>query len=274
LKTLSSEAPRGAPARFVEGAAIGIALWSILFCFQLLPGLTADTWGVIVFALVGMAANVTRLRSALIAVLIVGATMVVLTTQTSLSNVVASRWVRQDRFPAAPLAAVVVLSASVNPNSTMNSDALDNLLSGLQLIRDGRAQTLVTTTVEQKFPRGSVSSRVDQSRVLALLGNETKWLQTAPTESTRDEALKSAQLLLPLGARQIAVVAAPMHTRRACSAFEAVGFAVTCVPALARSPGGGNPGPWPADQLHVTGAWIYELFGTLKYRSAGWLRKA
>lgn len=261
-------------ARVLEGGAIGIALWCVFFSFQLLPGLTADTWGVTLFAIAGMVADATRFRRALVVTLIMAAALVVLVTQTSLSNAVASRWVREDPLPSTPLAAVVVLSAGVNPNATMGSDALDHLLFGLDLIRRGKATALVTTTVEQRFPRGLVSSLVDQARVVALLGNQVKWLRTAPTGTTRDEAVKSAELLMPLGIRRIALVTAPMHTRRACSTFEAVGFTVTCVPALVRSPGGWHPAPWPADRLRVFGEWIYETVGTLKYQSAGWLKKA
>lgn len=252
---------------------MGIALWCVFFSFQLLPGYAADTWGVILFAIAGMIADVTRLRRALIVILIMSAAVVLLVTQTSLSNVIASRWVRHDLFPSTPARAVVVLSASVNPNATMSSEALDHLLFGLELIREARANALVTTTVEQRFPRGLVSSRTDQSRVLALLGSQVKWLRTAPTKSTRDEAVKSAELLIPLGIRQIALIAAPMHTRRACSAFEAVGFTVTCVPALVRSSGGWDPAPWPADRLRVFGEWVYEAVATLKYQGAGWLKK-
>jgi hypothetical protein len=78
-------------------------------------------------------------------------------------------------------------------------------------------------------------------------------------------------LLIPQGIRRIAVVAAPLQTRRACSAFEAVGFSVTCIPALSRSPGGGIPGYWPRDRLTLFGDWVYEVLGTAKYRARGWL---
>jgi uncharacterized SAM-binding protein YcdF (DUF218 family) len=139
------------------------------------------------------------------------------------------------------------------------------------MVREGKASALVTTTVEQKFPGKLVSSAVDQARIMALAGSQVRWLRTVPTGSTRDEAVRSAELLMPLGIRRIAVVAAPMHTRRACATFEAVGFMVTCVPSVVRSPGGANPGPWPADRLHVFGDWVYEVLATLKYRTAGWL---
>lgn len=256
--------------RLFEGAALGIALWCILFSFQLLPAFFADTWGVLIFGISGIAANA-AFRRALVATLAIAAAVVVVVTLTPLTNAIASRWVRGDRFPSTPVAAVVVLSGTVNPNTTMGGDALDNMLFGLQLVRDGRANAVVTTTVEQKFPGKWVSSAVDQARIMALLGSQVRWLRTAPTVSTRDEAVRSAELLMPLGIRRIAVVAAPMHTRRACSTFEAVGFTVTCTPSLVRSPGAGNPGPWPADRLHVFGEWVYEIVATLKYRAAGWL---
>jgi uncharacterized SAM-binding protein YcdF (DUF218 family) len=269
-----SEAMRGdrlaTIGRLLEGAALGIALWCILFSFQLLPTFFADTWGVLIFGIAGIAADAAFHR-ALVGMLVIGAAVVAIVTLTPLTNALASGWVRSDRFSSTPVDAAVVLSGTVNPNTTMGANALDNMLFGLQLVHDGRANALVTTTVEQKFPGKSVSSAVDQARIIALLGSRVKWLRTAPTGSTRDEALRSAELLMPLGIRRIAVVAAPMHTRRACSTFEAVGFTVTCTPALVRSPGAGNPGPWPADRLHVFGDWVYEIVATLKYNTAGWL---
>ncbi len=260
-------------ARILEGASIGIAMWCILLALRLLPGFTADTPGVLLFAVLGAVVSATPLRAALLATVVVGVVLILVVTETSISNVVASRWLREDRYPNAAVDAAVALSASVNPNGTMSSEALDNVLTGLALVREGKAKTLVTTTVDERFPGGLVSSRPDQSRIVGLFGGQDKWLSTPPTQSTRDEAIKSAQILLTRGVRRIAVVTAPMHTRRACSAFEAVGFAVTCVPALARAPGGKDPGPWPADRLRVFGDWAYEIAATFEYRSRGWLAR-
>jgi uncharacterized SAM-binding protein YcdF (DUF218 family) len=258
-------------ARTIEGGAIGVALWCILFIFQLLPAIAADTPGVLLFGIAGVAIGVSRLRRSLLVILAVGAAMVVVVTQTSVSNVVASRWIREDQFPDSAVAAVVVLSAGVNANATISGEALDHLITGLELIRAGKATVLVTTTVEQKFPAGVVTSTVDQSRIVALFGGQVQWLRTPPGNSTREEALGSATLLMPRGIRRIAIVASPMHTRRACSTFEGVGFEVTCVPARVRSPGGRGPASWPADRLSVFGDWMYEVAATAKYRANGWL---
>jgi len=248
-----------------------VALWCMLFSMQLLPGFTSDTWGVLVFAAIGVGARAVHAEGILIAALILFAIVVLVVTQTSLANVVAHRWARQDPFPAQALDAVVVLSGGDNPDTTMTSGALDNLLTGLQLIRDGRSSVLVTTTTEQRFPGGVIQSVVDQSRVIAQFRGAGRWLRTRTTTSTRDEALGSAQLLMPMSAVHVAVVADPMHTRRACAAFEKVGFKVSCVAARVRSDGGPDPAPWPRDRLRVFGDWIYEVLATLEYRARGWI---
>lgn len=254
-----------------NGAASGIALWCILFSFQLVAGFVADTWGVLLFSIAGAIAGATRLRPLLTGLLIFSAAIVLIVVLSPISTVIAHRWVRADPIPDRPLSAVVALSGGVNPDGTMTGSAIDNLLSAIALFRGGRALTLVTTTVEREFPTGDVSSRGDQLRLIAMAADTTRWVSTPPTRSTRDEAVESARLLLPRKLRDIAVVAAPMHTRRACATFEAVGFSVTCVPALARLPGGREPAPWPEDRLRVFGDWIYELAGMIKYRAAGWL---
>ena len=259
-------------SRALEGGAIGIAGWCILFAFHLLPGFLADTPGVLLFAIVGATLNLTRFRQALIVLLISGGVLVLVVADTPISSVLASRWVRADGIPKGMLSAVIVTSAGVNPNGTMSSEALDHFLAGLELIHDGRSDVLLSTTVEEEFPDGAVTSAADQSRIVALFFKPLTWLHTSPGKSTREEAIKSAALLLPLGITRVAVVSAPMHTRRACATFEAVGFTVTCIPARARKAGGGwKPGPWPEDRLTVFGDWVYEVVATAEYHARGWL---
>jgi uncharacterized SAM-binding protein YcdF (DUF218 family) len=244
----------------------------MLFVMQLLPGRSADTEGVLIFAVVGMAVRVSRLGPYLLAILAVAAGVVLVVTQTPVSGALASRWIRCDPLPDSGVAAVVVLSAAVNPNGTMSGEALDHLMTGLELTSVMNAPLLVTTTVRQSFPTGSVSSETDQSRIVAQFGGRSRWIRTPPGKSTRDEAVAVAKSLLPQGISRVALVTSPMHTHRACSAFEAVGFTVTCIPARSRSPGGsGSPGPWPLDRLTVFGNWVYEIAAMAKYQMKGWL---
>ena len=241
--------------------------------FELLPGFTADTPGVLVFGIVGSVVQASPFRRVLTVMLALAAVLVLLVTQTSLSNAVAARWVRQDAFPDSGVAAIVVLSAGVNSNNTINGEALDHLLDGIELVRTRNVNLLVTTTVEERFPTGLINSTVDQARIVSLFNNgRVRWLHAPVGRSTRDEALGTARLLLPQGVWKIALVASPLHTKRACSSFEAVGFQVTCIASRIRSPGGGNPAPWPADRLRVFGGWIYEVAATAKYESEGWFR--
>jgi uncharacterized SAM-binding protein YcdF (DUF218 family) len=257
----------------IEGGALGIALWCVLFALRLLPGLSAATEGVLLFGLAGMAAGAIGLLGYAVAIVAVLATIVVVVTQTPVSDAVAAKWIRCDAFPDSGVAAAVVLSAGLNSNSTMNREALDNFLTGLELTTSGTAPVLVATTVQQRFPNpiGVLSSQAAQSRIVTLLGREVRMQHTPPGTSTRDEAVLVAALLFPQGIANIAVVASPLHTRRACSAFEAVGFRVTCVPALSRSRDGTAPRSWPADRLSSFGDWVYELAATAKYRMNGWL---
>jgi uncharacterized SAM-binding protein YcdF (DUF218 family) len=244
----------------------------MLFVFELLPGFTADTPGVFMFGMAGAVVQLSAFRRVLTVILALAATLVLLVTQTSLSNAVAANWVRHDAFPDSGVAAIVVLSAGVNPNNTINGEALDHLIDGIELVRMRNVNLLVTTTVEERFATGLINSTVDQGRIISLFDGRVRWLRAAVGSTTRDEALEAARLLLPQGVRKIALVASPLHTKRACSSFEAVGFQVTCVPSRLRSPGGGNPAPWPADRLRVFGGWIYEVAATAKYESEGWLR--
>ena len=77
----------------------------------------------------------------------------------------------------------------------------------------------------------------------------------------------------PRGWSTIALVTSPMHTRRACATFEAVGFKVVCVPADARE-SGLYEGSGAGDRLRVFGWWLYETFASSTYRRRGWIRRA
>lgn len=178
--------------------------------------------------------------------------------------------IRRDSIPSGRLDAVIVLSGSVSADSLLNPEALDRLISGLAVFRDNGARLLVTTrsAVSGSDPR--LESDADRRHVIDLVADTARWHAIGPVRTTRDEAVKSAVLLLPLGQRHVAVVTSPLHTRRACAAFERVGFQVTCVPADERTYSvytfnGSNA------RLHGTADWLYEELAILEYRLRGWL---
>jgi uncharacterized SAM-binding protein YcdF (DUF218 family) len=71
-------------------------------------------------------------------------------------------------------------------------------------------------------------------------------------------------------AASVAVVTSPLHTHRACAAFEKVGFIVSCVPSESRSVALRNP-RLATDRLRAFQLWLYELAGLTLYRARGWI---
>jgi uncharacterized SAM-binding protein YcdF (DUF218 family) len=187
-----------------------------------------------------------------------------------------SRWaparVRADSLPA-QADAVVVLSADVMSDSTLNARGFDRLLTGVELMERGTAPRIVTSRVAERYGAGVVNSDADQRRALALGRVSARWDIIGNVHSTRDEAVGAARLLLPAGARSIVVVTSPMHTRRACAVFEAVGFTVACRPAWEHAAVTRHP-ETPHDRLAAFRELAYEELAMVKYRWKGWVAGA
>jgi uncharacterized SAM-binding protein YcdF (DUF218 family) len=260
-------------AGVLGAGAIGVSIWCFLSSLQLLIGSWSDVYGLIGFALAGLIVGGLRLERFLLILLVPLAILLVLVGSTFLSESLADDWIRDDIWSDSVVGAVVPLSAGLNPDSTISAESLDHLLEAISLIKQGKSSLLITTTTTLQFPHpgGFVSSAVDQDRIIKLAGGVPDWIRTRVTSSTRDEAVATAEMLLPRGIRTVAVVASPMHTRRACAAFEAVGFEVTCVAARLRIPGGWPSSTGPADRFTRFGAWVYEKTAMLKYQAKGWL---
>jgi Uncharacterized conserved protein len=179
-------------------------------------------------------------------------------------------WIRRDSLPAAPLDAVVVLSSSVNRDGVLDVSGTERLLSGLAVWRRNHARLLITTRVSDRGSGHVVTSDADQRALIALGGDTLSWRIAAPAHTTHDEALRTAEMLAPARSRSIAVVTSPLHTRRACATFEALGFRVVCIPSGERryavySLSG------PRERLDAFFDWLYEQLGMVKYRTNGWI---
>jgi uncharacterized SAM-binding protein YcdF (DUF218 family) len=181
----------------------------------------------------------------------------------------APRWVRSDPIPATA-DAIVVLSAAAIADTALNVDGTERLLSGLELLQHGVAPRIVTSEARTGFSDGVRSTTPDQARLIALAGASPAWTALGATASTRGEAVQAATKLLPT-ARQLVVVTSPMHTRRACAAFEAVGFKVACYPALTRGHATWHP-MFAGDRLAAFADYIYERLGMVKYQWKHWVQ--
>jgi uncharacterized SAM-binding protein YcdF (DUF218 family) len=188
---------------------------------------------------------------------------------TPLSGALAAAWIR-DAPPVTPVDAVVVLSSSMASDTALDASATDRLLSGLALIRAGTSSRLITTRTPVKVHGQQVMTDIDQARIIALVP-VPRWDVIGVVYTTRDEAVKSAALLLPQGAKHVAVVTSPMHTRRACAAFERVGFQVSCVAARERNLATRSPGR-AAERIEAWREYVYERLGMIKYRWKGWVQ--
>ena len=195
--------------------------------------------------------------------------MYFLAAATPFAAAVSSHWVRVDSLPRS-VDAVVVLSSDILSNGAVGVHDVDRILTGVALLNRRLAPRLVTTRVTHRYRQGLVTSDDEQYRFIAFVAPTPLWDVVDSVYSTRDEATGSAKLLLPLGARRIAVVTSPMHTRRACGTFEKLGFVVTCV--AAREHEAVTIAPQTAhDRLATLREYLYEVLGTVKYRSKGWM---
>jgi uncharacterized SAM-binding protein YcdF (DUF218 family) len=182
-----------------------------------------------------------------------------------------SRWIRIDPLPPDTVDAVVVLSAGLMSDSSLSATAADRLLSGLELMRAGRGRRLVTTRHVQPIGAGQLTSDTDQARLISLASiPPDRWAVVDGATTTREEAVLAARLLVSRGEKRIIVVTSPLHTRRACATFEAVGFSVVCQASRERDHVT-NPPLGVHDRLAALRAYGYELAGYLKYHARGWL---
>lgn len=253
------------------GACVALIAWlaaAALTGVGKAPGLTLPL--ALVAVVVGALLAVTRFAAIVWvgAALVIAAFCLVAATPFVPSVLQPESLVRSDAMPPGRLDAVVVLSGGITPDSLLMPDPLDRLLSGLALMRDGVADTLVVT--EPRRPDNGATTAPDQARVRALVDRAFPMLMVDSVHTTHDEATRSWRLFGEHGATHIAVVTAPLHTRRACATFEAVGFRVTCVAAVSRVYSVRNPRTWQ-DRLALFRAWLYERAATLEYRRRGWL---
>jgi uncharacterized SAM-binding protein YcdF (DUF218 family) len=252
------------------GALAGLLLVQ-LGARDILGNVKGETIVVVCVAIGAVAGSILRVA----AVAVLPAVLLIVYLLVAYSPVVAWRapaWVRADSL-LAQADAVVVLSADVMSDSTLNARGFDRLLTGVELMERGTAPRIVTSRVAERYGAGVVNSDADQRRALALGRVSARWDVIGNAHSTHDEAVGAARLLLPAGARSIVVVTSPMHTRRACAVFEAVGFTVACRPAWEHAAVTRHP-ETPHDRLAAFRELAYEELAMVKYRWKGWVAGA
>ncbi len=189
---------------------------------------------------------------------------------TPISARLAEGWIRRDPPSNSPPDAVIVLSDGLNLDGTLSPGGVDRLLHGIELFRTDRAAVLATTRIEFGWAGRHASSDEDHRRIVLASVPAAAWIELPTVRSTRDEALRAAEVLIPRQMRRVAVVTSPLHSRRACAAFEHVQFVVACRPAHDRVHMTQAP-VMPSDRLAAWRSYLYERLATWKYRRRGWI---
>jgi DUF218 domain len=152
-------------------------------------------------------------------------------------------------------ALVYALSSGVRADSQLDATGRERLHVAIDYA--GRARIpLILDRIERRKDGREITSDVGQRMLLAPSGIEATVLPGV-VRSTRTEVL-AIRAAYPHVAH-IAVVTSTPHTRRACAAFRAVGYRVTCIAA--------GWGPWYFAPYQLG----YEMLAVMEYRWRRWM---
>jgi uncharacterized SAM-binding protein YcdF (DUF218 family) len=219
---------------------------------------------------VGAVIGGTRLRPLIWFAAVPLAVAALLVAYTPLVRIAGAHFVRRDAI-VGNVDAVVVLGAGLTADGMMKHETLDRLLGGTDLLSHGAAPVMFVSRERRMFGSRIVSDSADQSRVLAMTNVGARVAFTDSVLTTRTEALRTKQLVAARGVRTIALVTSPLHSRRSCATFEAVGFRVVCTPAPGRE-SGMDPNSNAEERMRAFRSLLYETFATATYKSNGWIR--
>ena len=221
-------------------------------------------------AIFGALVGPTRLRPLVWVPAGVIAAICIAVAYTPVVSTLARPLVRRDALPTR-VDAVAVLSMGLTPDGMMRSETLDRFLTGLSLARRGLAPEMMVSREQRSFAGQLVSDSADLQNVAVLANALPRVIFVDSVVTTRTEAIRMGAIARASHWSTLAVVTSPMHTRRACATFEAVGLRVVCVPAAVRG-SGLYPGANAEDRLRAFRSWLYEVFASSSYKSRGWIR--
>lgn len=261
--------PDGIAMRAATGIAVGAACGFVLSDLGMPQILGVGRFDFLLLsAVIGGGLGVTRFRKMLVWLAVLLLVFLCGVGYTGAIREPVRRLVRSDPLP--PQAdAIVVLSAGVTPDGMLQQQGLDRLLRGIDLVKAGVARRIVITRERRRVGDVWVTSEADQARLLAR-GGVAEVISTGTVASTREEALRVAEMARSRGWTHIVLVTSPFHSRRACATFEKAGVALSCVPSESRDVAVKSLAG-PETRARAFGLWLYELAGTLRYWLAGWL---
>lgn len=263
------------PPRWVFAAAVGgsfTALWLMLTVMGIddALGVSGANWVLPVMG-AGVVLGAVGIGRPVVIACSVGLLLLGLVGWIAPLGGLARGYIRNDRLNGRRPDAVIVLSGAVNADGVVSPAALDRLITGLSLLDSTAEPRLVVSRVLADVDaRRPVSSDADQRALVELMKRPIEVHRLDTVGSTRGEAVRAKALFDQLGWTSAFVVTSPVHTRRACAAFEAVGIKVICRASADRGTAVTRQ-ETPADRSRAFGQWIYETFGWWEYRLRGWV---
>jgi hypothetical protein len=246
---------------FVLGAVLYMALWALRVPKAFLE--FDHGWGVLVSASAWAVVYATRLRWLFWTLAGMTAALFVLVSMTPVFPRAARGLIRRDGLRRADV--VVVLGSATTRERKLDETAFIRMVDGMQLIHDGWAETLIWTRVGGAFPRADD----DVERLADLCGNP-KIESVGPVNSTRDEAVRVAQVAQERGWKTVILVTSPYHSARASAAFRRTGLTVISRPSVEREFAPSAPRS-NRERVEVFRWWLYEQVRWLLYRARGWV---
>lgn len=263
--------PRQRALHLLLGATLGIVFWLLLFTLGI-PWVfhIGGFDGLLPSALAGAVLGLTRWRLVPLAGVVVLSLVLLVVAYTPIIAGPAHSLIRDDPMPRSA-DAIMVLSAGTNDDGTLSSQALDRLLSGLELFNRGVAPVLMVSREAYVVGGHIITSRRDQERIVSLSsGALPKLVVVGITHSTHDEAIRARDVFRANRWKRIVLVTSPFHTRRACGTFERAGVVVSCTASDSRDMAVRQLSA-PDDRVRAFQVWIYEVLGSIRYRQLGWL---
>jgi uncharacterized SAM-binding protein YcdF (DUF218 family) len=168
-------------------------------------------------------------------------------------------------------------TSRLDPLGFSNNEAGDRVLAAIELVRRGKARTLVLGGT-------ALPPRPPERPALALVQDWiTRW-QLVPgavtnlgvCANTHDEALRCRQLCQELGWKRVILVTSALHLPRSAAVFRKAGVDVIPVPAdfqvagIPQPPGSFSPFP-RQHRFELLSLYIHEQVGFLVYRLRGWI---
>lgn len=158
---------------------------------------------------------------------IIAVTCFLLVSFTPLPNALI-RWTGVPAQPQ-PAAAIVVLGGGMEGDGVLSNSSLRRMVHGIVLFQRGLAPLVAFSgPASRRYAHAEAEVRAEMGRLFGVAAAAIVTETTAQT--TREEALRMAALLQPMGAYKILLVTSYAHMARSRSLFENAGFIVQPAP--------------------------------------------